>query len=68
MKKIIEDEYFNQLKNSAFTVPRYKKTGEVQSNFKVGSEYTIVNKKNKEEIKARCTQNCPYHLILINKT
>lgn len=62
-KKILSDRYFNELK-SGHTVPRNEKTGEPIP-FRVGKEYIIVNKSTKEEIKARCTQDCPYHLIVI---
>lgn len=65
MKKIIAARYFDELKNSGHTVPRDIRTGDVQTNFKVGSDYTIVNKDTKDEIKARCTQSHPHHLKLI---
>ena len=66
MKKIIASRYFNELKNAGHTVPRDTRTGDVQTNFSVGKEYTIVNKDTKEELKARCTQSYPHHLKLIN--
>lgn len=62
-KKLLSDRYFKELK-SGHTVPRDEKTGELIP-FRVGKEYIIVNQLTKEEIKARCTQNCPYHLIVI---
>lgn len=65
MKKIIAARYFDELKNAGHTVPRDTRTGDVQTNFQVGSEYTVVNKETKEEIKARCTQSYPHHLKLI---
>jgi hypothetical protein len=60
--KTIPLRYFNELKNSGHTVPRDEKTGNILTNFKVGSEYTIGNPENKETVKARCTQDCPHHL------
>lgn len=63
-KKNIPARYFNELKNSGHTVPRNEKSGEVLP-FKVGKNYTIVNPDTKEEIAARCTQDCHYHLILL---
>lgn len=64
MKTIkIPDQYFDCLKNSRSVVPRYQQTGEVIP-FTVGKEYIIINSSN-EKLKARCTQNCPYNLILI---
>lgn len=63
LTKTIADRYFNELKNGS-TVPRNEKTGDVLP-FKVGKEYIIRNEITKEEIKARCTQDCPYHLIKI---
>lgn len=65
MKKKIPARYFDELKNSGHTVPRNEKTGDIMTNFKVGSEYVIVNDKTKEGVKARCTQDCPHHLKLI---
>ncbi len=59
--KIIPQRYYNELLNDGHTVPRNEKTGEVLP-FKVGGEYNIVCNENKTPIKARCTQNCPYHL------
>ncbi len=63
MKKI-PLRYFNELKKDGTTVPRNEKTGEVIS-FIVSKIYNISNDKNKEIIKAICTQNCPYHLKTI---
>lgn len=63
-KKHIPARYFNELKNSGHTVPRDEKTGDVLP-FKVGKNYTIINPDTKEEITARCTQDCPFHLKLI---
>lgn len=63
MKKI-PLEYFNQLVNSGHTVPRDKKTGDFIP-FKVGKEYVIGNDENRELLKVRCTQDCPYHLIVV---
>lgn len=64
MKKQIPYRYFSELKNEGHTVPRNEKTGQVLP-FKVGGEYTITNNKTNETLKAKCTQNCPYHLKLI---
>lgn len=63
-KKTIPSRYFNELKDSGHTVPRDEKTGEVMP-FKVSKNYTIINHDTKEEVTARCTQDCPYHLILL---
>lgn len=63
--KTIPERYFNELKNSGHTVPRYEINGEVITSFKVGKEYKINFEKGGEVIKARCTQNFPTHLILL---
>lgn len=64
-KKIIPNRYFNEL-ISGHTVPRYNSTGEVMP-FTVGENYTIVNQETKEEVTARCTQDCPHVLKLITE-
>jgi hypothetical protein len=64
-KKKLSDRYFNELK-SGHTVPRDEKTGEPIP-FRVGGNYIIINELTKEELRARCTQDCPYHLILLSE-
>lgn len=64
MKKKIPSRYFNELRDRGHTVPRNEKTGAVLP-FKVSKEYTIVNETTKEELKAICTQDCPYNLKLV---
>ncbi len=65
MTKTIPERYWNELKDGS-TMPRDEKTGEVIP-FKVGWDYDIVYKKNGEKLKARCTQNCPYTLKLLQE-
>lgn len=62
MKKTIPSRYFSELKENGHTVPRDEQSGEVMTNFLVGKEYIIEDKKTKETIKARCTQSHPHHL------
>ena len=64
MKKVIPQRYFDELKDRGNTVPRYTKTGELIP-FTVGSVYTIVAGETKEQVTAKCTQDCPYNLRLI---
>lgn len=64
MKKKIPDQHFNELKNSGHCVPRDEKTGEPIP-FKVGNTYVIENAATKETVNARCTQDCPWHLVLV---
>lgn len=64
-KKTIPARYWEELNNSGHTVPREMKHGTLIP-FVVGKNYTIVNEETKEELTARCTQDCPYHLVLID--
>lgn len=64
INKTIPERYYNELKESGHTVPRDEKTGKILP-FKVGGEYNISTSTKAPTLKARCTQNCPYHLILL---
>ncbi len=64
MKTTIADRYYNELKNQGHTVPRNIKTGDTL-NYRVGGIYMVQSddKTIKEQIRAKCTQNCPCALV-----
>jgi len=56
--KTLKEEHYLELVNSGLHCPSY-------GNFKVGATYSIQDAKLKfPVIKARCSQNCPYTLVL----
>ena len=65
MTKKIPERYWKELKEDRHTVPRYVDTREVIS-FRVGKEYDIIYIEKGEKIRARCTQDCPYHLKAVD--
>jgi len=62
MKKLSK-QTFADLKNSGHCVPRTEATGQVIS-FKVGGTFTLTD--GTEQLKVKCTQSHPTHLILID--
>jgi len=62
IKKTIAERYFNELKTSGHTVPRFESSGEVIP-MKVGQVYLITHPSGPGVIKAKCTQDCPTHLV-----
>lgn len=66
--KTIGNEAYNVLKSSGHCVPRLgnpKDYNDTIVTFKVGKEYQVISKENKEPLKVRCTQNCPISIKLI---
>ena len=63
MKIKIANRYFEELK-TGHTVPRYESTGETLK-LRVGGIYMVQSndKSNTEQIRAKCTQNCPCALV-----
>lgn len=62
MKKI-PLRYFEELLTGS-TVPRFDSNGEPIP-FRVGWVGKVGNGTDKRTAMTRCTQNCPYHLVLI---
>lgn len=64
MKLKIAARYFNELKNEGHTVPRTESNGNTL-NLRVSGIYMVqsIDKDNTEQIRAKCTQNCPCSLV-----
>ncbi len=64
--KTIGHASFLDLKGFGHAVPRMTKNGN-QIPFLVGKEYNVTSDESTEIVRVRCTQDNPYHLILITK-
>jgi len=65
MAKKISNESYEVLISSGHCVPRLGQGLDNIVPFKVGGEYKVTGESKQLEVWIRCTQNCPYHIILI---
>lgn len=63
-KKIILQNYFDEIKSTGSGVPRDKNMDGVPG--RVGHHYIFVGKESGEEIEVRCRRNAPYYYTLVN--
>lgn len=64
MKKRISQSTYDLLIDRKHAVPR-DGANYIQIGWKVGKEYEVFVNQTTEPIKVRCTQDCPFHLQVI---
>jgi len=62
--KTISDQSYAELLSFGAVVPRDNEKGVIV--FGVGRKYMIAGNKKQPPVKVTCTQDCPYHLKIIN--